>query len=272
MGVIGNRAFDLLAKISYERLGGSTEELNALNILKKELDTLKIANEIEEFEVDHYSIKKAECIVTEPNLEIYNVTGYGMSGNIDIEKEFVFLENPKYAKLLDLEDKIVLVTGGMPYTLYEDLVKAKVAAFITTSGSIYDDVNTTDLEQRQLRSRHYNNGKIPGVTMRISDAEKLILSNPKKIKIIIEQEEGKRTSHNLVATIPGTVNPEEIICFTAHYDSVKFSTGAYDNGTGSVTIMEVLRYFHENKPNRTLKFIWCGSEEMGLLGSHDYCI
>ena len=76
MGVIGNRAFDLLAKISYERLGGSTEELNALNILKKELDTLKIANEIEEFEVDHYSIKKAECIVTEPNLEIYNVTGY----------------------------------------------------------------------------------------------------------------------------------------------------------------------------------------------------
>lgn len=270
MGVIGNRTFDLLAKISYERLGGSTEELNALNILKKELDTLKIANEIEEFEVDHYSIKKAECIVTEPNLEIYNVTGYGMSGNIDIEKEFVFLENPKYAKLLDLEDKIVLVTGGMPYTIYEDLVKAKVAAFITTSGSIYDDVNTTDLEQRQLRSRHYNNGKIPGVTMRISDAEKLILSNPKKIKIIIEQEEGKRTSHNLVATIPGTVNPEEIICFTAHYDSVKFSTGAYDNGTGSVTIMEVLRYFHENKPNRTLKFIWCGSEEMGLLGSHDY--
>ena len=106
--------------------------------------------------------------------------------------------------------------------------------------------------------------------MRISDAEKLILSNPKKIKIVVDQEEGKRTSHNLVATIPGIVNPEEIICFTAHYDSVKFSTGAYDNGTGSVTIMEVLRYYHENKPNRTLKFIWCGSEEMGLLGSHAY--
>ena len=143
MGVIGNRAFDLLAKISYERLGGSPEEFNALSILKQELDNLKIENEIEEFEVDYYSIKKAECIVTKPNLETYNVTGYGMSGNIDIEKEFVYLENPKYVKLLDLEDKIVLVTGGMPYTLYEDLLKAKIAAFITTSGSIYDDINNT---------------------------------------------------------------------------------------------------------------------------------
>ena len=46
-----------------------------------------------------------------------------------------------------------------------------------------------------------------------------------------------------------------------------FSTGVYDNMSGSVIIMELLRYFAEHKPVRTLKFNWYGSEEQGLLGS-----
>ena len=35
--------------------------------------------------------------------------------------------------------------------------------------------------------------------------------------------------------------------------------------------MELMHYFNANKPKRTVKFIWCGSEEIGLLGSKDYC-
>jgi Zn-dependent M28 family amino/carboxypeptidase len=37
--------------------------------------------------------------------------------------------------------------------------------------------------------------------------------------------------------------------------------------SGSVILMELLRYFSEYKPARTLKFNWYGSEEQGLLGS-----
>ena len=40
--------------------------------------------------------------------------------------------------------------------------------------------------------------------------------------------------------------------------------------SGSVINMEVLRYFAENPPKRTLKFNWFGSEEQGLLGSKAY--
>ena len=78
------------------------------------------------------------------------------------------------------------------------------------------------------------------------------------------------TSHNVVATVLGTEKPEEIISFGAHYDSVEFSKGVYDNGAGSVINMEVLRYFKENPPKRTLKFMWYGSEEIGLEGSWAY--
>ena len=46
-----------------------------------------------------------------------------------------------------------------------------------------------------------------------------------------------------------------------------FSTGVYDNMSGSVILMELLRYFSVHKPARTLKFNWYGSEEQGLLGS-----
>ena len=35
--------------------------------------------------------------------------------------------------------------------------------------------------------------------------------------------------------------------------------------------MELMHYFNANKPERTLKFIWCGSEEIGLVGSMEYC-
>ena len=98
------------------------------------------------------------------------------------------------------------------------------------------------------------------------DAQKLLVSRPKEVKMNLQQDEFKLTSHNVVATIPGTTKKHEIVCFTAHYDSVPFSTGAYDNGTGSATILEALAYFSKVRPTRTLKFIWCGSEEMGLLG------
>ena len=271
--VIGNRAYKVLKEISYERLGGTKEEMSALEIIKHEVDMLGIENTIEEFDVTSYEIEVAEFIVTKPKKEIYKVNGFGMCGSTPLEgltTEFFYLENPKQINLFNLTGKTVLVTSPLGYQLYEDLAKANVAAIIIGSGSVYDDIENTDLEERSLRERHYKHGKIPCFTMRMADCEKLVLSNPEEINFKLVQKEGTSPSHNLVATILGSEKPEEVVCFTAHYDSVRFSTGAYDNGTGSVTILELLHYFVEHQPKRTLKFIWCGSEEMGLLGAHAY--
>lgn len=270
---IGNRAFNVLKEISFERLGGTKEELAALHIIKREVDNLNVSNVIEEFEVNSYEIECAEITVTKPNLETYNVNGFGMCDQTPVEgvnAGFVYVENLKKLELYPVEGKVVLLTNPMTYQVYEDLVKRNVAAIICSSGSIYDDLNNTDLEERTLRERHYKHGKVPCFTMRMVDCEKLVLSNPEEIHFKLRQKESKATSHNLVATILGSEKPDEIVCFTAHYDSVRFSTGAYDNGTGSVTILELLHYFVKHQPKRTLKFIWCGSEEMGLLGSHAY--
>ena len=270
---IGERAYKVLSEISYERLGGTKEELSALEVIKREVEALGIETVIEDFDVNHFEIETAQFEVTKPNKEVYNVNGFGMCGStspLGVTAGFVYLESTKHINLLDLKDKVVLLTTMMTYPIYEELVKANVAAIVVASGSVYDDFDNTDLEERTLRERHYKNGKVPCFTMRMADCEKLILSNPEEVNFKLIQKEETAPSHNLVATILGTEKPEEVICFTAHYDSVRFSTGAYDNGTGSVTILEALRYFHQNPPKRTLKFVWCGSEEMGLLGSHAY--
>ena len=60
MGVVGNRAYKVLKEISFERLGGTKEELAALNIIKREIDLLNIENEIEELK--DWSSKTDICL------------------------------------------------------------------------------------------------------------------------------------------------------------------------------------------------------------------
>ena len=267
------QSFDLIEKIAFERMGGTKKELEAARIIQMLLNKEQIESVLEPFEVDNYQIKEAKLEVLEPFKKTYTVTGYGMSGSTEVDgliAPLIYIENGLDVNLIDVKNKIVLINGRMPYDLYEKLVKAEVKGFISISGSLYDDILTTDLEERSLRLGHYKHGKIPGLTIRINDAEEIIKANGNLVKLTLLQEEGKSISNNIVTTIKGSKYPNKVVAFTAHYDSVRFSPGAFDNATGSAAILELLRYFKENRPLRTLKFIWCGSEEMGLLGSKAY--
>lgn len=264
-------SFEFLKKISFERIGASENELTVANMLIKECNKLQIDAKLEDFEVDGYDIKNASL---EANGVSYEVTGVGMSGSTNddgLEGELVVITSDEHiSNYSSLEGKIALIFTRMMVKTYKLLCERKCSAFICACGSLYDDINNSDLEKMSLRPRHYDNGKIPGVCMRMKDIQKMLLTHPKEVRLTLVQSEFKKTSHNVVATIPGVRLPNEIVCFTAHYDSVPFSTGAYDNGTGTATILESLAYFNDKKPDRTLKFIWCGSEEMGLLGSKAY--
>jgi Zn-dependent M28 family amino/carboxypeptidase len=74
----------------------------------------------------------------------------------------------------------------------------------------------------------------------------------------------------VIIDLPGET--AEQIIFTAHYDSTSLSQGAYDNMSGCVGIMAMAEYFAKNPHRYSLRFIFCGSEERGLLGSKAYCI
>ncbi len=78
--------------------------------------------------------------------------------------------------------------------------------------------------------------------------------------------------YNVVADLPGSEKPEEVVIVGGHQDSWDLSTGATDNGTGTVVAMEVLRAMHAAglKPKRTLRVVLFSGEEQGLLGSKAY--
>lgn len=80
---------------------------------------------------------------------------------------------------------------------------------------------------------------------------------------------GEQPIANVVGRIPGTTKPDEYVLLSAHFDSWDGSSGATDNGTGSVTMMEVMRILKQvlPKPQRTIIIgLWAGEEE-GLVGS-----
>ena len=78
-----------------------------------------------------------------------------------------------------------------------------------------------------------------------------------------------RTTWNVIAeTASG--NDDNVVVVGAHLDSVVAGPGINDNGTGSSTILEVALQMEKVKPRNTVRFIWFGAEELGLLGSTHY--
>ncbi len=80
---------------------------------------------------------------------------------------------------------------------------------------------------------------------------------------------GEQPVFNTIASIKGSEKPNEYVMLSAHFDSWDGSSGATDNGTGTMMAMEAMRilkavYPH---PKRTILVGHWASEEQGLNGS-----
>ena len=273
MEICGKREMELLEKIGFTRIAGSPEEEKAAQILKEECDKLGVPAIIQPFEIEQGIVEEATLEILEPVQQEIPVPGYQCAQNTPeegLEAPFLYVENADDVSLSDARGKIVLVNGYMRVPLFRKLMKAGVAGIVTMEGQLRDKREETDLSTRKLRRTLRAFGNVPMVHTRVLDAIDMVRKGACKARLVLKGRTEEWTSHNVIATVLGTEKPEEIVSFGAHYDSVDFSKGVYDNGAGSVINMEVLRYFAENPPKRTLKFVWYGSEEIGLEGSWAY--
>ncbi|TLP76978.1 M20/M25/M40 family metallo-hydrolase [Maribacter sp. ACAM166] len=97
-------------------------------------------------------------------------------------------------------------------------------------------------------------------------------ANP-QIRIVAESKDlGKVPTFNTIATIPGIEFPDEYVILSAHFDSWDGATGATDNGTGTITMLEAARILKKiyPHPKRTILIGHWGSEEQGLNGSSSF--
>jgi len=73
---------------------------------------------------------------------------------------------------------------------------------------------------------------------------------------------------NILVKLPGTRTGGKAVLLSAHYDSVPFSAGASDDGSGVVTLLETLRSLRAGSPlANDLLFLFTDAEEAGLLGA-----
>ena len=249
---------------AYVRMGGSAEELRAAKYLQEQCAKLGLTATIEEFDVDMATMEKAEFLADGVSV---TCKGYLNAGSSTVEAPFYYLRSTDPFSLSQCKGKIVMVDGYLGYWLYQDILENGAVGFVTYDGNAnYTD---RDIDQRELRAATHKGRKIPGVNINAKDAIELIRKGVTTAKITLKQEEYVGQSRNVILDLPGQV--EEYIAFTAHYDSTSLSQGAYDNMSGSVGILGLAEHFASHPHRYGVRFIWCGSEERGLLGAKAYC-
>ena len=255
---------DILRDTAYVRPGGSPEELKCAEYIAAKCAEMGLHAELEAFEVEMAALETAMLTVDGEEIPC---KGYLCAGSGEVEAPFYYLANTDPCSLAQCRGKIVMVDGYLGYWIYQDLLENGAVGFVTYDGNAnYTD---NDIDQRELRSFVSKGNKIPGVNINAKAAIELIRRGAASAKIVLKQEETKGQSHNVVLDMPGQV--AETIVLTAHYDSTSLSQGVYDNMSGSVGLLGIAEYFTTHPHRYSLRFLWCGSEERGLLGSKAYC-
>jgi Iap family predicted aminopeptidase len=83
---------------------------------------------------------------------------------------------------------------------------------------------------------------------------------------------GDLPAANVLAEMRGRRLPDEYVMLSAHFDSWDAGSGATDNGTGTIVMMEAMRILKAvyPQPRRTILAGHWGGEEQGLNGSRAY--
>lgn len=163
------------------------------------------------------------------------------------EKPTLYTVYSGFDRLYSFLPQAVLVTGIANGA--ESVIAARLGGTIST-------VPAAEIgrEDSLLIKRLVENGK---VTVKFSAANTIRMA----VKV-----------PNVIAEIPGSELPNEVVIVGAHLDSWQPGTGAQDNGTGAASVLEAARAIKalSRPPRRTIRFILFGGEEQGLIGSASY--
>ncbi|GAB4382487.1 MAG: transferrin receptor-like dimerization domain-containing protein [Phycisphaerales bacterium] len=109
-------------------------------------------------------------------------------------------------------------------------------------------------------------GGLP-ITYRVEGGEDL------RVRLKVEQQRRIVRTENVIAELPGSVFPDEVVIAGCHHDAWNF--GASDPLAGMICLVESARSFGELAsqgwmPARTLRFAAWAAEEQGIIGSTEY--
>lgn len=202
---------------------------------------------------------EAEAVAAPKDLEAAKSTAAQFKGKWVVMKKLATMRGPSVD---DDEMKKVLGAAG-------------VAGFIF--GEADDRVHSSG---RWIGKTYENHPTVTEIIIARPDYDRIVrnieLERKPVLAFDIENRflKGPLPQYNVVADLPGTEKPDEIVIVCGHLDSWNSpgSQGACDNGTGSSVAIEAARILSaaKAKPKRTIRFILWSGEEQGLLGSRGY--
>ncbi len=152
----------------------------------------------------------------------------------------------------------------------QDSLKANGAAGVVTFGwSNYPGINKVFGSPRQQVPTFDLSCEDYGLVYRLSTN-----NQGPRLRVQIESEfAGEVPVTNTLAEVKGTgKKANEYVMLSAHLDSWESSSGATDNATGTITMLEAMRILKSigYKPKRTILAAHWGGEEQGLNGSRSF--
>lgn len=220
-----------------ERVSGTSEEAEAADYIRNQLESAGINAEIEKFTFETYQLDSVELYIFNNKFPV---------------KQIYF--NP-YDSVYQFTDCFLLTDS---YQSIKEPADIKKAIIITKNENDYFSYIGAD----------------PEIVLVVDSLtyKKIQMGQDRNCTVSIHGKMSKYESQNVIGQLNASEKTDQYIILSAHYDSYPGSPGADDNASGVGTLIELAKYFKsiQDKLNVNLKFISFGSEEKGILGSRVY--
>ena len=202
----------------------------------------------------------------------------GIRGEVIVVDSFKELDDRKD----EVKGKIVLF--NVEFTTYGQTVQyryigAQAAAKYGAVASLIRSVGPWSMNTPHTGVMAYADTipKIPHAALTVEDAMMLRRIHDRGDKIILELKMearmvADRYSRNVVADLPGSEFPDEVVVLGGHIDSWDVGQGAQDDGGGCMAAWHAVKLIKDLglQPRRTLRGVMWTNEENGGRGSKAY--
>ena len=182
----------------------------------------------------------------------------------------------------NVRGKIVLFNA--PFTTYGETVQyrykgASSAARYGALASLIRSVGPWSMNTPHTGAMAYDKDqpKIPHAAITMEDAMMFGRLQERGERIVLHlrmdaRSVADRWSRNVIAELPGSEFPEEIIVLGGHIDSWDVGQGAHDDGGGCIAAWQAVKLIKDLglQPKRTLRVVLWTNEENGGRGNKNY--
>ncbi|MFH1760444.1 MAG: M28 family peptidase [bacterium] len=274
------RDWEVLCKKIGERRAGSKGETMAARFILKSMEDAGLDNcRIWEFPV--ISLVKGVSTVQIRQKGRWNsvesrvfVNSPCTPGCRHIEGELAWLEMPEQEHQLrknSLAGKILVYFGPLPrdFKVYQKMIAANPAVIIHIDDRLPHSWTKDDCVYPYWAKK---SGTPPAVSVPYMDAYNWRLNGAKRARVMVNSRHEERQSTNVIGEIIGGAPKAGTIVVSCHHDTQCGNVGADDNGSGVVSILEMVRHMSKMRFAHSIRFISFGTEEQLSVGSMKYVL